>query len=138
MPNAMQPISLEWEGVRHTMILTQFQRQVSHETEGSERQEDRDRMDIMFSMSPINSYLFDAKGRLLHGNNQAIKMIHNSGAGMHRVSRKSFCQPRKPAFCFVNGQTKRLQGCDAPILGLSTLERLNSPISKAPLIFLIG
>ncbi|KAK9831614.1 hypothetical protein WJX74_002581 [Apatococcus lobatus] len=67
------PLTFEMDGQRHTVLLVQWSEPRASNSDESLRPS------IMFSSSPIHSYMFDAKGILLHANDQALAKIRCSG-----------------------------------------------------------
>ncbi len=78
----LQPYKFELDGQQHTVALNHWS-----DVQAADCQEENIMSSIMLSLSPINSYLFEEGGKLLHANNPAAHMIQNSGAHttlMHR------------------------------------------------------
>ena len=70
---SLQPLSFELDGQQYTVALTQWGEAQATASQASLRAA------AMLDLSPINSYLFAADGKLLHANNKAAGMIKNAG-----------------------------------------------------------
>ncbi len=63
-----------WEGAQQTMVLTQWR-----DIGGSASQTTNVLDATLLGMSPINTWMFEASGKLLHANNRAAQMLQNAG-----------------------------------------------------------
>ncbi len=63
-----------WEGTQQTMVLTQWR-----DIGGSASRKSNLLDGVLLSMSPINTWMFEASGKLLHANNKAAQMLQNAG-----------------------------------------------------------
>lgn len=76
----MQPFTFGLDGCQHTVALMQWSN-----VQASDHQQEDILSHIMLSLSPINSYLFDTAGKLLHANNPAAHTIRKTGVNPYKM-----------------------------------------------------